>query len=119
MMVVVCGDRLWNDEKTIETRLNLLNPQEHVIVTGGCRGADTIANTVAKKLKFMTVVIDADWKQFGRSAGPIRNRKMLSMNPDLVLAFHNDFDNSKGTRDCVTEAKRRKIPVEIIKSIPF
>jgi hypothetical protein len=119
MMIVVCGDRFWTDKTAIENRLKCLNQQEDVVITGGCRGVDTITNNIAKKLNLMCVVVDADWNKFGKSAGPIRNRKMLSMNPDLVIAFHNDIESSKGTKDCITEAKKREIPVEIIKNIPF
>ena len=43
----------------------------------------------------------ADWKKYGKSAGPIRNREMLKMDPDIVLIFHDDPKNSKGTKDCV------------------
>jgi hypothetical protein len=42
---------------------------------------------------------------------------MLDMSPDLVLAFHNNIKESKGTKDCVSEAARRGILVEIIGSI--
>jgi hypothetical protein len=38
---------------------------------------------------------------------------MLDLNPELVIAFHENISNSKGTIDTVTEAKRRGIPVEV------
>ena len=37
----------------------------------------------------------------------VRNKKMLDMNPDLVIAFHDDIENSKGTKDCIKEAEKR------------
>jgi hypothetical protein len=56
----------------------------------------------------------ADWNRFGPAAGPIRNRLMLDENPDLVIAFHSDLSNSRGTADTVTEARSRKITAEVI-----
>jgi len=38
---------------------------------------------------------------------------MLDEKPDLVIAFHPNLAESKGTKDCVNEAKRRGIPVEV------
>ena len=72
-----------------------------------------IAGEEAKKLGFTVREFPADWS-IGRSAGPIRNRKMLDEKPDFVLAFHPDIKKSKGTADTVREATRRGIKVLII-----
>ena len=56
----------------------------------------------------------ADWTKFGTKAGPIRNREMLDLQPDLVIAFHRNLKKSKGTIDTVMEANRRGIPVWLI-----
>jgi hypothetical protein len=85
-----------------------------VIVHGAARGADTIAGETARILGMPVEAYPADWNKHGRSAGPIRNRKMLDTKPDLVIAFHEDIESSKGTKDCVNEALRRGIQVEVI-----
>lgn len=97
----------------VKARLAKL-PADTIIVHGVARGADTIAGEVAKKLGMSVEEYPADWKKFGRSAGPIRNRVMLDTKPDLVIAFHNNIEESKGTKDCVTEARRRGIPTEVV-----
>lgn len=113
MKVLVCGGREWFDWKTLERRLLEL-PAETTIIEGGAEGADAFARMFAQGRKWPYMEFKANWKAYGRSAGPIRNRKMLDEKPDLVLAFHNDYEHSKGTKDCVEEAKRRGIPVEVI-----
>lgn len=114
MKVLVCGDREWTDRKTVFFRLSKL-PEGSTILNGDCRGADRIAAEVARELGCFTVLdFPADWEKHGKAAGPIRNRQMLDQKPDLVIAFHEDLSRSKGTIDTVREAKRRKIPVEII-----
>lgn len=127
MIVLVCGDRNWTDRKKIYNRLDVLwnwiqedyglneNPLKTTIIHGAAKGADTIAGDVAKKdIGFQVKAFPADWNKHGKSAGPIRNRQMLDEKPDLVIAFHSNIAKSKGTKDCIEEANRRGIKVEII-----
>jgi hypothetical protein len=113
MKVLVCGSREWTDEDLVLRRLAEL-PHGTTVIHGDCRGADRMAGGAAKMFKLEVVAVPADWS-LGRSAGPIRNRKMLDMKPDLVIAFHDDVENSKGTKDCVGEARKRGIPVEVVR----
>lgn len=113
MRVLVTGGREWNLTTTMRKRFAQL-PLGTVIIHGNERGADKTADFIAKSMGFETEPFDADWFHLGNEAGPRRNRKMLDTKPDLVLAFHDDlYGRSKGTRDCVQEARRRGIPVEL------
>lgn len=114
MKVLVCGDRNWSDMDKIETRLKRL-PEGTTLIHGAARGADTLGGYVAERFcGFKVEAYPADWNKYHRAAGPIRNRQMLDQKPDLVIAFHSDLATSKGTKDCVMEARKRKIPVEVI-----
>lgn len=114
MRVLVCGDRNWTDRARIARALAKLPPNTEVI-HGAARGADMIAGEEAQKLGFIVREFPADWST-GRSAGPIRNRRMLNelRQGDFVLAFHPDISKSKGTADTVREATRRGVRVLII-----
>lgn len=112
MYVLICGDRHWSDHAMIEAELSTL-AEGSIIIQGGAPGADDIADTVARALSLGSISYRADWDRYGRRAGPIRNREMLDTNPQEVWAFHDDIEHSKGTRDCVKEAKRRGIPVRV------
>lgn len=83
---------------------------------GGATGADDMAGACAEFADSITevIVVKADWKQYGRAAGPIRNQQMIDCHPDLVLAFHNDLEHSKGTKDCVNRARKAGIDVRHI-----
>ena len=111
MKVLVTGSRKWTDFDTIYNRLAQL-PKDTIIVEGGATGADTLARTAAYKLKLDRLCMKANWKMHGRSAGAIRNRTMLDLNPDLVLGFR--LNQSSGTTDCLDEARKRGIPVEVV-----
>lgn len=124
MMVLVCGDRNWTDERTIINNLAILRwwLRFDTIIHGAARGADTIAGIAGQWLAFKVISVPAEWERYrmvGRKspAGVIRNRKMLDMKPDLVLAFHLNIRESKGTKDCVEEANRRGIPTVVIDEI--
>lgn len=114
MVVLVCGSRNWSNFEVILSRLAVLSPSR--VIHGGCAGADELSGKAAKQLGFEVQVFKADWKRFGRAAGPMRNKQMLDEGrPDLVLAFHNDLENSRGTLDMVRRAKASGIKVEIIR----
>lgn len=110
MRIIITGDRNWADEDGIESVLEML-PNTSIIVHGACRGADTVAGKVAKKLGFEVEEWLADWEVEGRSAGPQRNQRMLDSGCDLVVAFHYNLHKSKGTKDMVGRAVKAGIPV--------
>lgn len=82
-----------------------------VLRHGACRGADTWAAASAKAMGLVVEAWPADWDKHGRSAGPIRNRSMLSGTRDtphaqrialvdLLLTFPGGDD----TADCCCAA---------------
>lgn len=108
--VLVCGDRNWKDPVPIERELKQFGAGS-VVIHGGARGADQIAGVVARRLGLLVEVCRADWHQYGRAAGPIRNQLILEQGkPDYVLAFHSNLAYSKGTADMVRRAIRQLGP---------
>lgn len=118
MRVLVCGDRNWNNMNIIERELRKL-PSDTIIIHGAAKGADTIAKFVAERIGLEIINegkgFPADWKRYGRAAGPIRNQQMINEGkPDLVLAFHENISESVGTKDMVERARKSRIKVLII-----
>lgn len=114
MKVLICGDRNWSDSKKIADRVKQL-PANTVVIHGACRGADRIAGNAAFNLGYKIVQFPAQWKKYGRAAGPIRNQRMLDEKPDLVIAFHSNLAESKGTKNMLKIATDAGIPTEVIK----
>jgi predicted NAD-dependent protein-ADP-ribosyltransferase YbiA (DUF1768 family) len=115
MRVLICGARDWTNEDVIQKKIQDLQQEDLTIIAGGCKGVDTIAEQSARNLGIPVIVFPAEWDKFGRAAGPIRNKQMLTEGkPNLVIAFHPDLENSKGTKDMVFQARKNGIPVEII-----
>ena len=113
MVILICGDRNWISYTAIQRELKRFNPNEDTIIHGAARGADSIAGKSAIWAGFTVRAYPADWGKYGRAAGPIRNQEMLDQNPDLVLAFHPDIANSKGTGHMVKIARAKGTPVEV------
>jgi hypothetical protein len=113
MKALFCGDRNWDNEAPIRTALLELLP-DTIIIHGGARGADKMAGRVAKELGFTVIELPANWGRYGRAAGPIRNREMLMLNPDIVFAFHKNIDESKGTKHMLKIAKEAGVDTILI-----
>jgi len=120
-VLLVCGSRTWTDEEKIRAELEKHKNEGYtVLVHGDARGADRIADKAGKDLGYEVIACPADWEQFGRSAGFIRNRQMLlgehgsvgtGNKVELVLAFHKD--GSKGTAHTVRTAHELAIAVVV------
>lgn len=85
-----------------------------VIIHGGAAGADDIAGIYGEKYGAEVICEPADWKTYGRSAGPIRNQKMLDdHSPDVVYAFRLD-GKSNGTDHMIKIAREARIHTYVV-----
>jgi hypothetical protein len=112
MTILCCGDRNWKDKRKIKRTLKLFLWSAKTVVHGGANGADKLSGKAAKELGFVVRKHKAEWKKYGKAAGPIRNQKMLDEeDPNVVIAFHSNLKRSKGTKDMVARAKKADILV--------
>lgn len=103
MNVVVAGGRDFTNTTLVFNKLkNLLNTND-VIISGHASGADKIGEAYARVYHMQVKLFPAEWDKYGKSAGPIRNRKMAEI-ADLVIAFW-DLE-SRGTKSMIKEALR-------------
>lgn len=124
MKVLVCGSRHFNDYELLRKILNDMFviideqpfphlPEGFVLIQGGAKGTDDLADQWAATYGIASNQYNADWEKYGNAAGPIRNKQMLDEGkPDLVVAFL--AAGSRGTRNMISQAKKSKIPVQII-----
>ena len=121
--VLVCGGRDFSDRSLMFDTLDdvFLNREHYhythadgnwlpfvTIISGGARGADALAKDYAAVNWCSFREYPAQWKDHGRAAGMIRNRRMLDEEQvDLVVAF----PGGKGTAHMVKLAKARGIEV--------
>lgn len=118
--VIVTGSRHLHDPTPVVQALRELAGQHTAltVVHGDCSsGADRHAarwcRTEGSTHPTCVVVEEphpANWQSHGNAAGPIRNRAMVSLGADLVLAF--PVGDSRGTRHCMRTAAAAGIPVK-------
>ena len=101
--------------------------EPYVLVHGQGRGIDKIAHTVAFRTNPVCTkaqdihTFPADWHGEGLAAGPIRNSAMRDFLVErmgeghraVCLAFHDDLNSSKGTKDMCRKAKAAGIAVYV------
>lgn len=113
--VLLTGSRRWSDAELIFRELDRLVRQHGVItlIHGDCsRGADAIADRWARNWPGVLVErYPANWREFGKAAGPIRNLEMVNAGPDECLAFI--LDHSKGASQCASAAMRAGVPTRV------
>jgi hypothetical protein len=78
------------------------------LVHGGARGADSIAESIARRVGMQVECHPAAWDTRGRAAGVIRNSEMVNAGADVCLAFIRN--QSRGATHCAEAAERAGIP---------
>jgi len=129
MKILICGDRNWTNVDVIRRVFDSHVPPNAVVIHGdngydargrplwgepdelAVRGADKLAGRVARARGHRVESFTPNWATYGRSAGPIRNQRMLDARPDFVIAFHNDLANSRGTHDMIGRAQNAGVRV--------
>jgi len=81
--------------------LNLACIDINTIISGGARGADKAGEAYARYFHIETRIFLADWKEYGKAAGFIRNRTIINK-CNIVLSLWDG--ESKGTRHAMNIA---------------
>ncbi len=117
----IVGSRTITDEEKVFTLIDIFLEEfenkldiphnAYVLVSGGAKGVDSIAEKYAEKNNLDIIVIKPNWKKYKRIAGLIRNREIIKI-VDVILAF---VDKPKGgTWEVIEKAKRKDISTYVI-----
>jgi len=113
MKIIIAGSRTFTDfKKLCEVCDQLLQDQTDVEIVSGAyyKGADLLGEKYATEKGFPIKQFPADWKRFGRAAGPKRNEQMANY-ADALIAFWDG--KSKGTKHMFEIAKTRGLTITI------
>lgn len=121
MRVALVGSREWPLIDVIRQVVKSLDPHD-IVVSGGARGADTMAKNLAEKRGLKTDIYIPDWDKYhvpGKKnpAGFIRNKEIVN-NSDRVVAFvlvDENGEGTGGTMNTVSLARKAGKPVTIHK----
>jgi predicted Rossmann fold nucleotide-binding protein DprA/Smf involved in DNA uptake len=114
--IIIAGGRDFNDYPLLEKEAlsfisGLGDKSDIEIVSGGAKGVDALGERFAKENGLSLAVFPADWKKYGRTAGPQRNKQMADYATHL-LSFWNG--ESRGTKSMITLAKKKSLNVKVV-----
>jgi len=121
MNLAIIGSRSFNDydllQRTIDSLLLSIDEGKSIkkidlIISGHAFGADRLGEKYATENEIPIKLFLPDWKKHGRSAGVIRNIKIVD-EADLVLAFWDGY--SKGTKISIDFAHKTNKKLIVIK----
>ena len=113
--VVIAGCRDYDNYEEAKLYIdfclsNIRKGYDIIIVSGCASGADAIGERYAEENGLKVEKYPADWKRYGRSAGPKRNKQMAEIS-DYVICFWDG--KSKGTKSMIDYARECNKPVKI------
>jgi len=109
MRVIIAGsrnfkpttfDEFWLIEKLVELKAT-------EVVSGCATGADSFGEQIGTLQGLPIKRFPADWEQYGKAAGPIRNQQMAEY-ADALIVFP---DGGKGTIDMEMRALQQELDV--------
>ncbi len=109
MKVTVIGSRNFDSYEVLQDTLNRYKIT--AILSGGAKGADSLAEKYAKENEITFTKYLPDWKKYGRGAGPVRNREMVK-DAEMIVAFWDG--KSKGTKHAIDFAQEKKKKVVLV-----
>ena len=107
--IAVIGSRTFTDYGVLKKLWDEYHP--FILVSGGAKGADMLAEKYADEKGYEKVIFKPDWKKYGRAAGIKRNQEIINL-ADEVVGFWNKM--SEGTGHSLELARKKGMPVTIV-----
>lgn len=115
LKIAIIGSRDFTDyeylKKTMDKEIDNRTFVDY-FVSGGAKGADTLAARYAEEIGRPIMVFKPDYKKFGRGAPFVRNSQIIEY-CDEVYAFWDGKSN--GTRDALNKAEKLGKPIHVIR----
>ena len=111
--LLVSGSRYLKNYQFFSKCMDAVCTKNTSLVFGDCpTGADAMALKYAEEHKYPYKMYTADWKKYGKAAGPIRNQCMVDTEKPTRGIFFKAKD-SKGTVNCLNYATKKIKETEI------
>lgn len=132
MILVVTGGRDFADRTRLHAALDALHagePLDHLVL-GDASGADTLAYDWVRHRHSMSFPMGcgirctrhfANWRDFGKAAGPERNGRMIAQAVSLASSGAKAIvlacPGGRGTADCVAKARAANLTVKTLDEV--
>ena len=107
MKLAIVGSRNYTDYETFKSAVSRVVEKEDIthVISGGASGVDKLAEKWAKDNNIQLIVFTANWKKYGKGAGPLRNTQIVE-ECDYMIAFPSK--SGRGTQDSIRKAEKLK-----------
>ena len=115
MKLLITGSRKFNDFDVLKNMIELVERRQGekvtLIIHGGAKGADTLAELWTKNNNIPTKIIRPDYKRYdGKIAPMIRNGDLVKL-ADVTLALYATLERTGGTKDAADKTIKAKKPL--------
>lgn len=110
MKVIIAGGRDITNPDLVELAVRQSGFSITEVVSGRAPGVDTLGERWARMNKIPITPFPADWKKYGKPAGPIRNTQMANYAEALIAIWDG---KSSGTKDMINQAQAKGLAVFI------
>ena len=114
MKIIIAGGRNLTDYEIVKSAVREAAASKKwnicEIVSGHASGVDLLGEKYASETGIATRTFPADWKRFGRGAGPVRNRQMADYADGLIAIWDG---KSKGTKNMIETMKINGKPCHV------
>ena len=113
MRVIIAGSREIDDYDLLCRVIESSGFNITEIVSGGCRGPDKLGERWAREHNIPIKRFLAQWKKYGKRAGPIRNIEMVEYVGNDGGAIFLWDGKSRGTKHCIESAEDNGLRIYI------
>lgn len=107
MKVIIAGSRQVEDYKLVAEAMQRCGYEVTEVVCGMATGVDTLGYRWAQCNNVPIKEMPANWSQYGKAAGPMRNRQMAEYADAAVIIWDG---KSRGSRNMINEMIRKNKP---------
>ncbi len=109
MRTIIAGSRGFTEFAVLSRVLTMHVPWTiSVVISGTAKGADQLGERWAKAMDLPLEQYPANWKDYGRGAGPKRN-KLMAKKADALVAFWDK--QSRGTANMIMNARKEGLKI--------
>lgn len=110
LRVIIAGGRDIYDYQLVLDAIQECQFPIDTVVSGGAPGVDALGEKYAVEMNKKLQIFMANWKENGRAAGPMRNRRMAE-NADALIAIWDG--KSRGTKNMIETAEKKGLLVYV------
>lgn len=109
MKIAIVGSKIFDDYNIFQNYINKIfkniDRKDIEIISGGAKGADSLAERFAKENNIKIKIIYPEWNKYGKQAGYLRNIQIIKES-DMAIIFWDG--KSKGTKHDIDLCEKYK-----------